>query len=141
MYNVFSLFCNQVFLIVLIVQDSFILFNAPSFLFCYFTFGGKIALWPPSCAVKMFVVEMLVAKMFKGIVLTAKIPDTILNPSIKVSIRNAFCSRKQNINLSGLSLSGWFFSYSQKLTTRRKSPAFLCGYETQHLKTPQLNLW
>lgn len=87
MYNVFSIFCNQIFLI---VQDSFILFNALLSLFCYFIFGGKIALWPPSYAVKMFVIEMLVAKMFKGIVLTAKIPDTFLNPSIKVSIRNAF---------------------------------------------------
>lgn len=137
MYNVFSIFCNQIFLI---VQDSFILFNALLSLFCYFIFGGKIALWPPSCAVKMFVIEMLVAKMFKGIVLTAKIPDTFLNPSIKVSIRNAFLLQETKYKFKCLSLSGWFFSYSQKLTAGRESPAFLCGYETPHLKTPQLSL-
>lgn len=43
----------------------------------YFIFYGKTVLWPVSCAVKIFAVNMLVTKMFIWKKLTVKIPDTV----------------------------------------------------------------
>ena len=54
-------------------------------IFCYFTFYGKIALWPVSYVVKMFAAKMSTAKM-----LTVKVPKTVTCHHLKSSLSSAF---------------------------------------------------